>query len=93
MGEQKYRYPLKDIQIQAWGHRVQVCGPITGHAVRDVAFCDNEIWAAQIVAALRVADAVEKLRSSGRMGNLGAFEIVDATAFNEAMASLTKAES
>lgn len=49
------RFALQEAHIQAHGSAVEVCGFLTGHVVRPIAFCDTPETAALIVEALRAA--------------------------------------
>lgn len=53
---------------QASGNALQVCNYLTGHSVRNVAFCDTEELAKAIVKACRSHDASMALIH--RIGNL-----------------------
>lgn len=51
--------------IQARGHAIAICGPETGHATRDIAFCDDALRARDIVAACKaVPELLEALRKA-----------------------------
>lgn len=46
--------------IHARGHAIAICGPETGHASRDIAFCDDAQRAADIVRACAAAPQLHR---------------------------------
>ena len=46
-------FPLRWVGVQVSRHAIQICGPQTGHAVRDVVYCDSATRAEDIVKAIR----------------------------------------